>query len=113
MQSKATVTGATPNLTLISGGNVGGTDRFESVKTSPILSRSGSDGGDGRMLEARVQNLEVDMKEVKADLKVIRTDLAELKGKVSMLPGYPGIAAIVGLIGGILLIAARLLPGAN
>lgn len=49
------------------------------------------------MLEARIIRLEDDMKEVKGDLKVIRSDVAELKGKVSMLPGYGGIALIVGL----------------
>lgn len=68
-------------------------------------------GGDDRMLEARVGRLEEDMREVKADLKVIRHDVAELKGKVSNLPGYPGIALIVGLfiaLSTIAQIAARL-----
>ena len=47
------------------------------------------------MLESRVGRLEDDVKDLKADMKVVRSDLAELKGKVSMLPGYPGIALIV------------------
>ncbi|OWJ79356.1 hypothetical protein [Haematobacter genomosp. 1] len=57
------------------------------------------------MLAVRVASLESDMKEVKADMKVLRTDVAELKGKVSMLPGYGGIALIVGLIVGLSTIA--------
>lgn len=50
------------------------------------------------MLEARVARLEDDVKELRGDMKVVRADLAELKGKVSMLPGYGGIALIVGLM---------------
>lgn len=50
------------------------------------------------MLEARVARLEDDVKELCGDMKAVRSDLAELKGKVSMLPGYGGIALIVGLI---------------
>jgi hypothetical protein len=64
--------------------------------------------GDG--MEYRVQRLEADMSEIKSDMKAVRSDLAELKGKVSMLPGYPGIATIMALVGGALLVVARLFP---
>ncbi len=63
-------------------------------------------------MEVRVERLENDMSELKADMKVVRADLAELKGKVSMLPGYPGIATVMALVGGGLLIVSRLFPGA-
>lgn len=53
------------------------------------------------MLEARVAHLEEDMREVKGDLKNIRERLARLEGEVSRLPGYGGIAMIVGLIVGL------------
>lgn len=69
------------------------------------------EGGD--MLDLRVKRLEDDMKEVKADLKAIRSDVSELKGKVSMLPGYGGIALIVGLMVGLSTaaqIAAKFIP---
>lgn len=68
------------------------------------------------MLEQRVKHLEDDMKEVKSDLKALRSDVAELKGRVSMLPGYGGIALIVGLIVALSTaaqIAARFLPPAG
>ena len=50
------------------------------------------------MLAARVGRLEDDVRELRGDMKAVRSDLAELKGKVSMLPGYGGIALIVGLM---------------
>lgn len=55
-------------------------------------------GGDDRMLEARVGRLEDDMKEVKSDIKNIRDRLSRIEGEIARLPGYPGIAVIVGLI---------------
>lgn len=67
------------------------------------------------MLEARIKHLEDDMKEIKGDTKQMRSDLAELKGRVAMLPGYGGIALIVGLIVGlstIAQIAARFIQSA-
>lgn len=70
-------------------------------------------GGDGMDLTPRVARLEEDMKEVRADLKMIRSDVSELKSKVSTLPGYGGIALIVGLIVGLSTlaqVAAQYLP---
>lgn len=64
------------------------------------------DGGGGDdMLEMRVKHLEEDMKEVKSDLKALRADVSELKGRVAMLPGYGGIALIVGLMVGLSTVA--------
>lgn len=56
---------------------------------------------DGGMIDARVARLEDDMKEVKGDLKNVRERLARLEGAVDKLPGYGGIALIVGLIVGL------------
>lgn len=70
-------------------------------KVIELMSRKTSvgDGGDGGggMLE-RVKRLEEDVKEARADLKAVREKLAKIEGEVSRLPGYPGIAMIVGLI---------------
>ena len=65
------------------------------------------------MLEARIGRLEEDVKDLKSDMKAVRTDLAELKGKVSMLPGYGGIALIVGIIGGLLTLVTKFLPSGS
>lgn len=65
------------------------------------------------MLEARVKHLEEDMKEVKSDLKNIRERLARLEGEVSKLPGYGGIALIVGVIvalSTLVQVAAKFMP---
>ncbi|ULB10712.1 hypothetical protein ORIO_12440 [Cereibacter azotoformans] len=50
------------------------------------------------MLEARVARLEDDMKELKSDMKNVRDRLAKIEGEISRLPGYPGIALVVGVI---------------
>ncbi|MBW7920930.1 MAG: hypothetical protein H3C51_02385 [Rubellimicrobium sp.] len=60
------------------------------------------------MLEQRIQGLEYEVGGLRRDISATRADLAELKGKVSMLPGYPGIAVIVTIIGGLLAIAQYL-----
>ena len=65
------------------------------------LSYGGGGPTGGDMLEQRVKHLEDDIKEVKSDLKILRSDVAELTGRVSMLPGYGGIALIVGLMVGL------------
>ena len=65
-------------------------------------------GGGTDKLEQRVMRLETDMTEVKADLKAIRSGVAALKGKVSMCPGYRGIAVIMVIVGGALLAMQRL-----
>jgi hypothetical protein len=71
---------------------------------------TGSHGGDGfAVLEERVKRLEADVTELKGDMKALRADLAELKGTVRMLPGYPGIAVIMSIVGGALLLAQRVL----
>ena len=65
------------------------------------------------MLSIRVKHLEDDMKEVKADLKALRADVSELKGRVAMLPGYGGIALIVGAmvaLSTLAQIAAKFIP---
>lgn len=85
---------------------VGGSDTIG----QPVGTGGGS-GGD--MLEMRVKHLEEDMKDVKSDMKAVREKLARIEGEVSRLPGYPGIAAIVGLIVALATaaqIAARFIP---
>ena len=72
-----------------------------------------SGGGDGPYngdMEARIRHLETDMSEVKTDMKDVRDRLARIEGEVRRLPGYPGIATIVALVGSGLLIASKLLP---
>lgn len=62
------------------------------------------------MLAARVQRLEEDMKEIKADMKNVRDRLAKIEGEISRLPGYPGIAVIVGVIVALGTAAQKFLP---
>lgn len=66
-------------------------------------------GGDD-MLTARVQRLEEDMKELKTDMKNVRDRLAKIEGEISRLPGYPGIAVIVGVIVALGTAAQKFLP---
>jgi hypothetical protein len=78
------------------------------------------DGGGMDMLEARVARLEADMSEVRSDLKGLRGDVADMKadlgsrlsrmeGEITRLPGYPGLAlivgAVVGLVGAVFTVA--------
>lgn len=77
--------------------------------SDPYLKSGGGDGTfDG--MEQRIKRLEDDMKEARADLKVIRSDLSELKGKVGMLPGYPGIALIMGVLLAVATFAQKFIP---
>ena len=81
----------------------------------PLRRKEGGDPPGGDMLEARVKHLEDDMKEVKSDLKNIRERLARLEGEVSKLPGYGGIALIVGVIvalSTLVQVAAKFMPTA-
>lgn len=71
-------------------------------------SPSGPSGPYDGALEERVNRLESDIAEVKGDLKTALRDIAEIKGKISMLPGYPGIAVIMAFVGGALLVVQRL-----
>lgn len=48
-----------------------------------------------------IGRLEEDMKEVKSDLKNVRERLARIEGEIARLPGYGGIALIVGLMVGL------------
>lgn len=50
------------------------------------------------MLEARSKYPADDMKEIKSDLKTMHERLARMEGEISRLPGYLGIAAVVGII---------------
>lgn len=68
-------------------------------------------------MEYRVAALEKDLGDIKSEVKSLRTELssvstnvAEIKGKVSMMPGYTGITVIVGLIGALVVLAVRFLP---
>lgn len=84
----------------------------EAKRVDEIL-RGGPGGPYDSGMEQRVTRLEEDIKEIKGDLKSLRSDVAELKGRVSMLPGYGGIALIVGLVVGLstaVQIAARFMP---
>lgn len=77
------------------------------------LLKSGGGGGNFDPMEQRVKHLEDDMREVRADLKLLARDVSEIKGRISMLPGYGGIALVVGLIVGLSTaaqIVAKLLP---
>lgn len=86
---------------------------LESRKPYIETESRGGPGGGGNMLEARVARLEEDVKELRVDMKAVRSDIAEIKGKVSMLPGYGGIALVVGVIVGLSTlaqVAAKFLP---
>lgn len=81
------------------GGNSGGMDpRIAKIET------------DVARLTADLTDVKSDMKSVKSDLVDVKVGLAKLQGEVSRLPGYPGIATIMALVGGGLLIVARLFP---
>lgn len=76
----------------------------------------GSDKGEppgGDMLEQRVIHLENDMREVKSDLKLLRQDVAEMKGKLAMLPGWPGLLLVAGFIVTAVGVMIRFVPVAN
>lgn len=77
--------------------------------------QNGGGGGTFDGMQVRIQHLEDDMKEVKSDLKNIRERLARLEGEVSKLPGYGGIALIVGVIvalSTLVQVASRFIPTA-
>lgn len=38
------------------------------------------------------------MTETQSELQAMRDHLAKMEGEISRLPGYPGIAAVVGII---------------
>lgn len=73
--------------------------------------KKGGGGGTYDGMEARVKRLEDDVSEIKADMKDVRDRIARVEGEIRRLPGYPGIATIVALVGGGLLIVSRLFPG--
>ncbi|WP_370281538.1 hypothetical protein [Pseudooceanicola sp.] len=67
-------------------------------------------------MEQRVANLENRMNRVEAKLDAINERTARMDGEISRLPGYGGIALVVGLIVGLSTaaqIAASLLPAAT
>jgi hypothetical protein len=72
----------------------------------------GGSGGGGGMsdLSPRVARLEDDMKELKSDMKNVRDRLAKIEGEISRLPGYPGIAVIVGVIVALGTAAQKFIP---
>lgn len=79
--------------------------------------KKGGGGGTFEGMEARIAQLEKDVSELKSDSKTIISSIGELKGdngelrgKISMLPGYPGIAVIMTIVGGALLVVSRLFP---
>lgn len=91
-------------------------DNAPSAGPEPTRRDTGGEPPGGNMLEDRVARLEEDMKEVRADTKATRIDVSELKGRVSTLPGYGGIALVVGLIVGLSTLAqivARFAPMAG
>jgi len=83
--------------------------RRESEKIDRAL-KSGGGGGTFDGMDARVTSLEKDMTKIKTDMKDVRERMARMEGEISRLPGYPGIATIVALVGGGLLIVSRLFP---
>jgi hypothetical protein len=67
------------------------------------------------MLEERFARIENDVSELKADMKAVQTYLFEIEVSVSRLPGYVGLAAIIGGVSGLAgltEILARYLSGA-
>lgn len=64
------------------------------------------------MLAARVLYLEESMKEMRGDMKDVRDRLAKIEGKIGMLPGWPGLLTIAGLIIAGVGILIRYLPQA-
>lgn len=65
----------------------------------------------------RIERLEDDMKDVKASLKAIddrlrgvETRAAEISGKISNLPGWPGLLVIAGVIIGSVGLMLRFMP---
>lgn len=94
-------------------------ERGDSIPPSVRYLTKGGGGGDSGgmdpridILEKRTDRLEGKLDSISEDIAGLRADLAELKGKISMLPGYPGIAIIMTIIGGALLVVARLFPPA-
>ncbi|WP_375175521.1 hypothetical protein [Pseudooceanicola sp.] len=72
--------------------------------------RGGGGGPYDPSVEQRVANLEKRMDRVETKLDTLNERVAEVSGKVSMLPGYPGIAIIMTIVGGALLVVSRLFP---
>jgi hypothetical protein len=85
----------TPKLSELSKG-ISNVVALQERRKTPYDGGRGDGGGSD--MEARLKHLESDVSELRGDMKVVRSELSELKGKVSMLPGYAGIALIVGLI---------------
>ena len=86
--------------------------KLELVSSSDApMSRGPGDGG-GNM-EQRVTAIEkrLDRFETKQDTLLER--IGSVEGKVSMLPGYPGIAVIVSIIVGAVGLALKFLPVAH
>ena len=63
-------------------------------------------------LEDKVQGLDGKVEKLNDSVQSLREAVAKIEGKISMLPGYPGIATIMAIVGGALLIVSRLFPAA-
>lgn len=68
----------------------------------------------------RIERLEDDMKDVKSSLKAIddrlrgvETRAAEISGKISNLPGWPGLLGIAGMIIAAVGLMLRFMPPAS
>jgi hypothetical protein len=84
---------------------------FNRAGSRPPL-QSGGGGGTFDRMEARVKALEDRSDRVDGKLDALIRDVAEIKGKLSNMPGYPGLFVVCGTLAGLVALIIRFLPPA-
>lgn len=84
--------------------------RFDEAGKQLQKLKSGGNGPYDGGMEQRIELLEKRVEGIDTKLNSLNEKTAELSGKISMLPGYPGIAIILSIVGGGLLAVSRLFP---
>lgn len=85
-------------------------NRFDELSEQLDKLKSGGNGPYDGGMDKRIEQLEKRVESMDTKLNTLNEKVAETSGKISMLPGYPGIAIILSIVGGALLAVSRLFP---